>query len=535
MIPSSRGNNGIDVLTDKSVSYKEVHVTGDDTYLSIFKSLTNKDHDSVDPLDLVASLEAQGISVANDPRLHGLRTAIASLPHNTTLNLEAFSNLIKPYIGLIERTLKGQLIIPDFPSFVKEINAIFNKVKKNTSGHVATYIPQLARIDPKHFALSVCTVDGQMYSIGEAHEPYCVQSTCKPINYCIALEQVGEEQVHQHIGREPSGLSFNALTLNNKGLPHNPMINAGAIVSCSLIKPEASLADRFDLVVSTWAALAGGSRIGFNNPVHLSEKDTADRNFALAYFMREKGAFPPNTPIRETLEFYFQCCSIEVTTHIQAQVAATLANAGVCPTTGQRVVANDHVKNCLSLMYSCGLYDFSGEYAFTVGLPAKSGVSGALMIVIPGVAGITIWSPNLDETGNSVRGVDFSKELVKKFNFHNYDNFSGISEKIDPRRHITEQTVQHQFALISAASRGDVHEIRRLIALGADVRQGDYDGRTALHLAACEGQLDTARFLVEQGAKINVQDRWNSSPLDDAKRYKQKELTEFLIRKSSKA
>src|SRR5262249_29435220 len=153
----------------------------------------------------------------------------------------------------------------------------------------------------------------------------------------VALEEHGEAVVHRHVGREPSGRGFNELTLNKEGLPHNPLINSGAIMTCSLIKPEMDAADRFDHDLQTLARLTGGNRLNFNNPVYLSEKQTADRNFALAYFMREKNAFPEHTDLIQTLEFYFQCCSIETSASSLAVVAASLANAGVCPMTGDRI------------------------------------------------------------------------------------------------------------------------------------------------------------------------------------------------------
>ena len=165
-----------------------------------------------------------------------------------------------------------------------------------------------------------------------------------------------------------------------------------------------TMADRFDYVLQRWGQAAGGTMPGFSNPTYLSERKTADRNFALGYFMREKGAFPEGTDLVETLEFYFQCCSLELTAEAMSVVAATLANGGVCPLTGERVFQSGTVRKCLSLMSSCGMYDFSGEWAFRVGLPAKSGVSGVIMIVVPNVMGLVCWSPRLDENGNSVRG-----------------------------------------------------------------------------------------------------------------------------------
>ncbi|MBS4730211.1 glutaminase A [Mycobacterium sp. SM1] len=338
---------------------------------------------------------------------------------------------------------------------------------------MADYIPQLKRVDPDKFGVAICTVDGQRFTIGDAHDLFCVQSICKPVNYSLALEEHGVATVHRHVGREPSGRSFNELSLNGDGLPHNPMINSGAIMTCSLLRPHDELADRFDYVAETWRRLSASSRVGFNNSVYLSERRTADRNFALGYFMREHSAFPDGTDLVEILEFYFQCCSIEVDAQALAAAAATFANAGINPLTNDRIFKPGTVRHCLSLMSSCGMYDYSGEFAFIIGLPAKSGVSGGLMLVVPGVMGVCIWSPRLDEHGNSVRGVAFCKEFVARYNFHVFDSLivDGDSGKRDPRRKKNEAEISGTMRLLYAASQGDVDELRAVLATGADPKR----------------------------------------------------------------
>jgi glutaminase len=327
------------------------------------------------------------------------------------------------------------LVIPDFPAFCADIKDIYERTLPIKDGAVATYIPQLARVNPEQYAVAVCTIDNQTYSLGDADTYFCLQSTAKPINYCLVQQEHGAEKVHRYIGKEPSGHGFNVIALNPQNLPHNPLNNAGALVACSLLRADLAGADRFDYVMNVWKTLTGDTVTPrFNNAVFLSEKNTADRNYALAYFMREKKAFPEGIDLHAVLDFYFQCCSIEITAKGMAIAAATLANAGVCPLNGETIFDPSTVKNCLSLMSSCGMYDFSGEFAFTVGLPAKSGVSGALMLVIPNVMGICIWSPRLDSLGNSVRGLAFCNELVKRFNFHNYDSLIRTTDKQDPRQ-----------------------------------------------------------------------------------------------------
>ncbi len=465
---------------------------------------------------LLSKFSESGI-LADDPRAARLIAAIARAPEQIS---EYEFNALQDFSpSLFEQVLSGKLVIPQFEHFSSELTQIYDLVKESRGGKLPTYIPQLERVDPEKFAVSVCTIDGQRFSVGEADDSYCVQSCSKPMVYCLAMEEMGEENLHQYVGREPSGKTFNELTLNAWGLPHNPMINAGAIMCCAMIKRGAPASDRFDFVMEKWREAAGGAKIGFNNAVYLSERQTADRNFALGYFMREKKAFPPDVNLLDVLEFYFQCCSIEVTTRALATIAATLANGGLCPLTGVQVFRPDHVKHCLSLMLSCGMYDFSGEFAFTVGIPAKSGVSGGIILVVPNLCGMAVWSPRLDELGNSVRGVEFSKLLVKRFKFHAFDSMVGMSDmRIDPRQSATEARLAGRFALCWAACEGDVVEMRSLVARGLSPQAADYEGRTPLHLAAGEGHIAVVRYLLGLSVDVNTLDRRGDSALDLASR-----------------
>ncbi len=466
---------------------------------------------------------------ADDVRLADAMKRLAAYPEDAFLDPAQMLEVIRPNVSLIERTLRGELVIPDFAAFCAEITEIFTATAKNEAGKVADYIPQLARVPAGHFGVAVCTVHGQRHSIGDTEVDFSVQSCTKPINYCIALEELGEEVFHRTVGREPSGRGFNELTLNKDNKPHNPMINAGAIATCSLIHREVPVADRFDHVMAQWGRFAGGRKAGFSNAVYLSERQTADRNFALGYFMKEKGVFPEGTNLVETLEFYFQCCSIESNCEKMSIIAATLANGGVCPITGECVLSPSTVRSCLSLMYSCGMYDFSGEFAFTIGLPSKSGVSGALMVVVPNTMGFCTWSPRLDAVGNSVRGIEFCKRLVDRFNFHNYDNLVGsMGTKKDPRARPEDLRADAVTSLCWAASRGDLLGIQRLVVRGIDLNLADYDGRTALHLASSEGQLHVVEALLARGVTVNPRDRWGNTPTDDAFRGGHREVAAIL-------
>lgn len=500
---------------------------GEDHYKNIFNAICDKDG-FMTKSDILDILNESGIT-AYDPRISNLTEKLDKLSRVDKIDFETFQDLTFESIGLIEKAINKGFIIPNFKDFKKEIEGIYNETIKNTSGENANYIPQLARVDPELFAVAFCSVDGQMITLGDYLQPYCVQSTTKAITYCIATELNGEDKVHTHVGREPSGITFNAIALNKYELPHNPMINSGAIMTCSLIKPEWNLADRFEYITNVWQDLAGGDRIGFDNAVYHSEKETADRNYALAHFMKEVDAFPKGTNIHASLDFYFQSCSIQVNAKKMSKIMGSLANGGICPLTNKKVFSPTTIRNCLSMMYSCGMYDFSGEYAFSVGLPAKSGVSGALVIAIPNVGGFAIFSPRLDKNHNSVRGVEFSKRLVEKFSFHNYDHITHC-DKINPveNRMLVESNLT--FELVWAASTGDVSEVKRTIALGVDINKGDYDKRTALHLAAAEGHEDIVKYLVRKGADINATDRWNMKPIDDAKANNNTSIVELFDR-----
>src|SRR5215831_17434975 len=491
----------------------------DAIYRSLFDSFNPDKGGRISPLEVLSRLERSGLQ-PGDPRIAEALAGLAGADGGSRqISFTQFNALAQHNSSLIRRAVEGNLAVPDFAALTADVTRMYNQLLPVKAGLVADYIPQLKRVDPDQLAISVCTVDGQRFSIGDATAAFCLQSVSKTVSYCLALDEHGTEAVHRHVGREPSGQSFNELALNPAGLPHNPMVNAGAIMTCSLIRLAEDIADRFDLVAETWRRLAGGRRPGFNNAVYLSERATADRNFALGYSMRESGAFRPGTDLVTTLEFFFQGCSIEVDAQMLAVVAASLANAGVCPLTEDPVFTPGTVQSCLSLMSSCGMYDFSGEFAFSIGLPAKSGVSGAIMLVIPGLMGICVWSPRLDEHGNSVRGIEFCRKLVAEYNVHVFDSLvagRGRAGKRDPRRKKNQTQIEGVVALTWAASQGDLDEVRALIAAGVDPGTADYDGRTALHLAAAEGQLDVVRYLLAAGARPQPADRWGGTPLSDA-------------------
>ncbi|MCB0521092.1 MAG: glutaminase A [Saprospiraceae bacterium] len=541
-----------------------------DELMSIYNSFDVQNAEGLTGGQFVDRLQKAGIR-KNDVRLKPVFQMLQQIPANGNKQHLIPYHDFRKVVGsanIVRQALLGDLAIPEFDDFCQEVTALYHEVKNNRNGKVASYIPQLAEVNPDMFAISICTISGQRFSIGDFGVDFTLQSVSKPLTYCMVLEELGESVVHQHVDKEPSGLAFNELKLklrngaNTEGhgevknpnspiaVPHNPLINAGAIMCCSLIQRDKTVDKRLEYVMDKWRSLTHGivknqedatemerefgRKPRFNAEIFLGERRTADRNKALAYFMRENRAFMDNESIdiEEVLELYFQCCSIEINAEQLALTASTLANAGVNPLTGKRIFDPQTVRNCLSVMYTCGMYDYSGEFAFQIGLPAKSGVSGALMVVVPNLMGICIYSPRLDEYGNTCRGVEFCNKLVERFKLHIYDGLVENSSKKDPRKRRTQDLAANMMELIFAASYGDLDNIMKLHARGVDLSIADYDKRTALHLAAAEGRLEVVRYLIDyyKNTRLGISplDRWGGTPLTDAQRGGHREIAELL-------
>lgn len=230
--------------------------------------------------------------------------------------------------------------------------------------------------------------------------------------------------------------------------------------------------------------------------------------------MRENGAFgkgiSPNQ-IQQNLNLYFQCCSITINSKIGSMLCSTLENGGICPVDNQKIYSTDTVRNCLALMYVCGMYDYSGKFTFEIGLPGISGLSGCIFLVIPNVAGICIYSPPLDDIGNSVRGIKVCQKIIEKYNYHIFENIVINKSNIHYENQFDEVLIQK---LLSAAYNNELDKIKEISEF-IDLNQADYDKRTALHLASSEGNVEIVKFLVSKGCSKNVKDRWGNTPLSE--------------------
>ena len=297
---------------------------------------------------------------------------------------------------------------------VTVLERICAEVAPRGEGRVSDFIPELAEADPNAFGLAAVSAHGRCYSTGDDEAAFTVQSISKPFVYAMALEERGLDDVHTHVGAEPSGEPFNAISLDEQGRPENPMINAGAIVTTSLIRADESRS-RFERIRAVLSSFAG-RHLSMDEDSYRSEAETGHRNRALGHLSMAGGVLEGS--VEEAVLDYFRQCALNVTVVDLAVMASTLASGGINPVTGERVVSRRTARHTLSVMTSCGMYDRAGEWALRVGIPAKSGVSGGLLAAAPGSFGVGVFSPPLDHAGNSVRGVAALELLSENYDLH---------------------------------------------------------------------------------------------------------------------
>lgn len=268
-------------------------------------------------------------------------------------------------------------------------------------GKVASYIPQLSKVPSDRFGMAVYCLDGRTFSVGDANVKFSLQSITKLFALALAFSREGD-QIWKRVGREPSGNPFNSLVQleYERGIPRNPFINAGALVITDI------LATRFvqaDIAVLQFArTLADAPAVDFDQAVALSERGTAHRNSAIAYFMKDFGNLL--NPVDLVIDSYCRQCSITMTCAELAKAGSFLAHHGTIPWNGMQILDASSAKRMNALMLTCGTYDAAGDFAYRVGMPAKSGVGGGILALVPGDVSVAVWSPGLDSTGNSLAG-----------------------------------------------------------------------------------------------------------------------------------
>ena len=294
------------------------------------------------------------------------------------------------------------------------LDEIIDRTAHVDSGHPAAYIPELAAADPDRVAVALCTVNGTVYASGDTDHAFSIQSLSKPFAYALAIEDRGLDDILDRVGVEPSGEAFNELSLDPEtGKPRNPMINAGAIATHALIHGEPAPA--VDRLLALFSELAQRP-IGIDESLAASELTTGDRNLGLAYLLHAAGRLAQDPAA--AVSGYIRQCSVSVTVRDLALMAATLANGGVQPNTGRSLFGRGTTRHLLSVMTSCGMYDAAGDWLTSVGIPAKSGVAGGVIGVLPGQVGVAVFSPRLDEHGNSARGVAMMRRLSQDLGLH---------------------------------------------------------------------------------------------------------------------
>lgn len=300
------------------------------------------------------------------------------------------------------------------------LNELHLRYRDLGDGAVADYIPELAKANPDWFGISVATTDGQVFEVGDTDQPFTIQSASKPFAYGLALEDHGRDFLLGRVGVEPTGDAFNSIIeLDSTNRPHNPCVNTGAIAITSLVRGD-DPTSRLNRVLDVFRRYVGHD-VHVDMSVFMSERTSGHRNRAIAHLMLNFGMI--DADVEQTLDLYFQQCSIVVTCRDLSVMAATLANHGRNPLTGEIALQTEHIRDVLTVMYTCGMYDYAGEWAYTVGLPAKSGVTGGIIAVVPNQLGIAVYSPALDAHGNSIRGIKVCEDLSQNFGMHLFDAY----------------------------------------------------------------------------------------------------------------
>ena len=281
---------------------------------------------------------------------------------------------------------------------------------------IGYFKPEIAEAEQKRFAICLATTDGEVYYAGDYDWSFALQSISKVFVYGLALEAHGRDHVLERVGVEPSGDAFHSIVFDERNnRPYNPMVNAGALVTTDLVE-GADTAEQLKLILGTLRHYAGNENLKVDESIFALEMRSADRNRATAYLMRSYGMISQD--VEENLALYLRQCSVCVTTRDLAVMGATLANGGVNPTTGDQALTPRYARDVLSVMHTCGMYDFAGQWAYQIGIPAKSGVSGGILAVVPGKGGIGVFSPGLDVHGNSVRGIKVCEEISERLGLH---------------------------------------------------------------------------------------------------------------------
>jgi glutaminase len=513
-------------------SFGTGRLTSDDSDRKMLESIR------INPRTVLVSLDGDLSSIPSRLKRVGLT------PPDLFFNPEMTIEAQHPSLA---KALTGTLAIPDWESFVNTIETICTEVEQmEVRAQAAQYCHILSSANLQDFGVAVTTVDGQTLVRGNApHKKISLQSVFKPFSYAIALEDLGFEQVEKKVSIEPSGRSFRDMALDSKGRPYNPMVNSGGLATSSMIfRGSHSQADRFSMFISVLKRCSCSCKstleeyehhddFGFSQGVFLGEMEGAfNRVMSIAHVLRGSGVLSEQESVERAVEFYFSLCSIMVDVRQASVLAACLANGGRNPFTLEQVFSEEVTRRVIVVMLSSGLAEYSGTHSFICGFPAKSGVSGLTIGVVNGICGIAVASAGLDQYGNSVKGNMFFSKIANAFRVHQFDIdllATRYTRGTPLNRYLSENEELIVGDLLFAASRGDVWLVKELLARRiVDIDTCDYDGRTALHLAASEGRVEVVKVLIEYGASVSCRDRFGGTPKSDAIKFGHSELLQLL-------
>ncbi|WP_425053471.1 glutaminase A [Psychromarinibacter sp. S121] len=410
------------------------------------------------------------------------------------------------------------------------LDALVSELAGLETGDIATYIPQLGLADPEDFGIAIATADGRFCKAGNWDRMVTVQSVSKPFMYGEALRRFGRDTVLTKVGVEPTGERFNSIVLdeaNNRAF--NPMVNSGAIVTASLLAQETAERNETSMV-DLFSRLAG-RRLSIDKDVFASEHETGHRNRAIAWLMLNSGMIEPDPDL--VLDLYFKQCSVLVNCADLAAMACTLGTFGRQPVTGEQVFAPEVTRDVLSVMTTCGMYDYAGQWLYDVGLPAKSGVSGMIMAVIPGHMGIAVYSPKLDAVGNSVRGIEVCRRFARDFGLHACTNAvdpGGAIRRVYSAREVRslrQRTAPERRALEASGESFAAVELTGPLHFATAERAAN-EAAVAAQLAGCV-VLDLRRVESMDPAALDILSRIPGTVGDDTTRVYLAETPERLL------
>ncbi|XP_076027329.1 glutaminase liver isoform, mitochondrial [Genypterus blacodes] len=466
----------------------------------------------------------------SDPRLRECFFHLRKLQDaEGTVDRNTFHRCVTGSVSLILKALQGRFVIPDFSTFTEETQKLFCRCRQLSS----VQAKEKEGGDNTKWGVSICTVDGQRLSLGDWAGPLVLGEASWPLVYGVAVDLLGSDLVHRYVGLEEYSRYDSAFTLTKTGIPHSPLTETGAIVTTSLLQLAGRLCaeeeEKYDSVLNVIRRLCNKEHANLNCTSYHSGSQSSVRLHALSFYLQEKKCFPEKVDISAALDLMLQCSCTEVTCESGAAMAASLANGGLCPLSGDQVLSPGATRSMLSMMQVAGMKDYSTTFHYKTSVPAVSSSHGSLLAVVPGVLGLMAFSPEPDASGNPWRGVHFCQELISTFQLHSFDIRTPFRQVLAYRQWKTESEGYQIMNVLLAALKGDVGSLRRYFLSGVDVNAVDYDGRSALHVAAAEGQTEVIRFLLENsGANPALKDRWGSSPLQEARRHNKEAAVQLL-------